>query len=193
MRINTIMNKIKAYLKELTIVTIGVLIALIISNFKENSQARKYHIASIKTIKNEVIANNTILKEVLEKQTRLQDTIEKYSTEHISIKELIRKANGLQGATLSNTGLDFYSRNEMNLIDFEKMSDLIRMNTLSDLIGMKMDKLLDFVYPNLLVDTEESKMLLYIYLDNVMESETQLRQLFEDYIDEYVKNRPNSK
>jgi uncharacterized protein YoxC len=187
------MNKIKAYLKELTIVTIGVLIALIIGNFKENSQARKYHIASIKTIKNEVAANNTNLANVLEKQTRLQDTIEKYITEHISLEELILKANGLQGATLSNTGLEFYSRNEMNSIDFEMMSILIRMNTLSELIGMKMEKLLDFVYPNIMADTEESKRLLYIHLDNVIESETQLRQLFEDFINEYVKNKPNSK
>jgi hypothetical protein len=193
MRINTIINKIKAYLKELTIVTIGVLIALIISNFKESSQARKYHNASIITIENEVVANNTHLKNVLEKQTRLHDTIEKYNTEHISLEELIRKANGLQGATLSNTGLEFYSKNEMNSIDFEMMSILIRMNTLSQLIGMKMEKLMDFVYPNILVDTEESKMLLYIHLENVMESEMQLRQVFEDYINEYVKNKPNSK
>jgi hypothetical protein len=187
------MNKIKAYLKELTIVTIGVLIALIISNFKENSQARKYQIASIITIKNEVEANISNLKIVIEKQIRLQDTIEKYSTEQISLEEIIRKANGLQGATLSNTGLEFYSRNEMNLIDFEMMSRLITMNKLSETIRMKMEKLVDFVYPNILVDTEESKMLLYMYLDNVIESEEQLRQVFEDYIDEYVKNKPKSK
>lgn len=193
MNINTEMNKIKAYFKELTIVTIGVLIALFVSNFKENNQARKYNVASIETIKNEVIANNTNLKNVLEKQIRLHDTIEKYSTEHISLEELILKANGLQAATLSNTGLEFYSRNEMNLIDFEMMSILIRMNSLSELIGMKMEKLLDFVYPNTLVDTEESKMLFNIHLGNVIESETQLRQEFEDYIDEYVKNKPNSK
>jgi hypothetical protein len=67
------------------------------------------------------------------------------------------------------------------------------MNTLSELIGMKMEKLLDFVYPNIMADTEESKRLLYIHLDNVIESEMQLRQLFEDFINEYVKNKPNSK
>lgn len=187
------MNKISAYLKELTIVTIGVLIALFVSNFKENSQARKYHMASIKTIKNEVLSNKTTLTEVLEKHTRLQDTIEKYSAEHISLEELIRNANGLQRAALSNTGLEFYSRNEMNSIDFEMMSILIRMNTVSELIGMKMEKLMDFVYPNLLVDTEESKMLLYIHLDNVMESEMQLSQLYEDFMDENTKNETDSK
>lgn len=186
------MNKIRAYLKELTIVTLGVLIALIIGNLKENSQARKFHAASIKTIMNEVAANNTNLTIVLEKQTRLQDTIAKYITDQISLEELIRKANGLQGATLSNTGLEFYSRNEMNSIDFEMMSVLIRMNKLSELIGVKMDKLMGFIYPNILVDTQESKRLLYIHLDNVIESETQLRQLFEDFIDEYVKNKPDS-
>lgn len=192
MIINTVINKTKAYLKELTIVTIGVLIALFVSNFKENSQARKYHMASIKTIKNEVTENNANLKIVLEKHTRLQDTIEKFRAEHISLEELIRNANGLQAATLSNTGLEFYSRNEISSIGFEMMSFLIRMNSLSELIGMKMDKLMDFVYPNILVDTEESKMLLYIHLGNVMESEMQLSQLYEDFIDKYIENKPDS-
>ena len=113
MKTNPEMSKIKTYLKELTIITIGVLIALIISNLKENNQERKYQIASIETVNNEIEANYANLKDVIEKQTRLLDTIKKYRAEHITISDLIiEKGGGLQSATLSNTGLEFYKKSD---------------------------------------------------------------------------------
>ena len=71
------------------------------------------------TIKNEVEANYSHLKEVMESQTRLLDTIIKYSEDQISIYDLFHKIGGLQVPTLSNTGLEFYKRNQINSIDFE--------------------------------------------------------------------------
>jgi hypothetical protein len=191
MKTNLKMKKIKSYLKELTIVTIGVLIALFLSNLKEKNQARKYQTASIETIKNEVEANYSGLKEVMEKQTKLLDTIKKHSNDHIQIGDLISKASGIQIATLSNTGLEFYKRNEINSIDFEMMSMLIQINILSELIGTNMEKLRDYLYPNLFVDSEESKMLFILYLRNVLESETQLTQTYENFIDDYIKTKHN--
>lgn len=193
MLIETFLSKIKTYIKDLTVVTMGVFIALIISNLKENRQARKFHNASIETIKNEVLTNHEILKTVIENQSQLQDTIDKYRNERITLEALFQKANGLQGANFSNTGIDFYSRNEIYSIDFERMAILSRMNALSKLIETKMEKLLDFVYPNTLADTEESKVLLYIYIDNLVESETQLSLLFENYIENYINEKANSK
>jgi len=103
MKTNSIIVKAKTYLKELTIVTAGVLIALLISNHKENNQARDYHKASIETIKNEVQANYTSLKSIIEKQTELLDTINKYSADQITISNLIvGKGGGIQGTTLSS-------------------------------------------------------------------------------------------
>lgn len=191
MKTNLRMGKIKSYLKELTIVTIGVLIALFLSNLKEKNQARKYQTASIETIKNEIEANYSGLKEVMEKQTMLLDTIKKYSNDHIKIGDLISKASGIQLATLSNTGLEFYKRNEINSIDFEMMSMLIQINILSELIGTNMGKLRDYLYPNLFVDSQESKMLFILYLRNVLESETQLTQTYENFIDDYIKTKHN--
>ena len=66
MKTKSIMNKINSYLKELTIVTFGVLTALVISNFKENNQARDYYKASIETVTNEVEANYSIIKNTIE-------------------------------------------------------------------------------------------------------------------------------
>ena len=54
-----------------------------------------------------------------------------------------------------------------------------------------MEKLRDYLYPNLFVDSEESKMLFILYLRNVLESETQLTQTYENFIDDYIKTKHN--
>lgn len=189
MKTKSIFNNIKAYLKELTIITIGVLIALFVSNFKENKQAKKYYDTSIETVKNEVESNYANLKNVIDKQTNLLDTISKYSADQMTISHLIlEKGGGLQIATLNNSGLEFYRKNQINSIDFEIMSKLIRMEWTSKLVDTKMEKLIDFIYPNLFADSKESKRLAVIYLHNVLNSEIQLLKSYEEFIDKYVEN-----
>ena len=191
MKTNSRMGKIKVYLKELTIVTIGVLIALIISNFKENYQARKYQIASIETIKNEIEANYSDLKGAIEDQTRLLDTINKYRMDNIPIGKLIEIANGLQVANLSNTGLEFYKKNQIISIDFEMTTILINMNTLSEIIDSKEEKLVDYLYPNIFNNSEESKMLFTIYLKILLGTEAELMHNYENFINDYIKTTHN--
>ena len=182
MKTNSILEKLKSYLKELTIVTAGVLIALFISNLKENNQAIDYHDTSIETINNEVAANYSSLKGVIESHTALLDTIAKYSEDNIVIMDLFQKVNGVQFHTLSNTGLEFYTRSDINLIDFELMSTLYKMKFLSDLIGTKLERFSDFVYPNIKADSKESKTIVSMYLRDVLNSENQLLQVYERLI-----------
>jgi len=188
---NSMINKIKSYIKELSIVTIGVLIALVISNFKENNQAKNYYKASIETVKKEIEENYSDLNNVIDDQSKLLDTINRYSESNISIVDLFQKTGGLQLPTLSNTGLEFYSKNKINLIDFEMMSSLIRMNTLSDLIDTKLEKFMDYIYPNLFVDSKESKQMVILHLRNALESENQLIFLYKKYTDDYIKTKNN--
>ena len=188
MKTKSIIAKIKTYLRELTIVTAGVLIALFISNQKEENQARDYHSASIHTIQNEVKSNHLNLSGVIEKHIVLLDTIAKYSEKDIAINDLFSKVNGVQFATLSNTGLEFYTRNNINLIDFELMSKLYHINTLSELIEIKLERLSNFVYSNIQAESTESKMIISLYLSDVLNSESQLLEIYEDLIDEKTEN-----
>lgn len=183
-----------SYLKDLSIVTIGVLIALVISNFKENNQAKKYQIASIETVKHEVEKNHTELRKAVEQQIRVLDTIYKYSDDHISLFDLLHKTGGLQFPTLSNTGLEFYTKNQISSIDsidFKMISTLIQMNKLSDHIDTKLEKLMDFLSPNVYVDSKESKVMTINYLCNALDSEKLLMNSYENFIDEYIKTVHN--
>lgn len=193
MKINLILEKIKTYLKELSIVTAGVLIALFISNHKENNQAIEYYSASIETINNEVETNYSKLKGVIDTHTQLLDTINKYSEDNITIMALFKKANGLAFATLNNTGLEFYTRSKINLIDFEMMSTLYQMRFLSEIIETKLNRLGDFVYLNIQADSKDSKTIVGLYLSDVLNSEYQLLQTYESLIDENIETEDNKK
>lgn len=192
MNMNSKSEKIKSYLIELTIVTIGVLIALFLSNLKENNQEQKYHAASIETINNEIKSNYSSLKGIVEKQNNLVDTIVKYTEDSSSIVDLFKKTNGLQYATIHNSGLEFYKRNQMNLIDFEMMSNLINMNFLSEVIDSKLDKFSDFIYSNAYSNSKDSKMLVILHLQDVLNTENQLLDLYKDFIDKKIESGNNS-
>ncbi|MCB0497032.1 MAG: hypothetical protein KDC79_12910 [Cyclobacteriaceae bacterium] len=181
----------KSYLKDLTVVAIGVLIALLLNSFKESYQANQYHKTSLKTIESEISENLSDLNEVLDKQIGTLDTLKKYQSKSIAIDQLFAKSSGLQAATLRNVSLEFYSRNNVSNIDYEIMSNLIRMKSLSELITVKLNKLVDYLYPNIFEKSEESKLLTIMYLENLIESETQLTQLYKSYLEEHKKVKSN--
>ncbi len=107
MKTNSITRNIKSYLIDFIIVTAGVLIALFLSNLKEDNQARKYHKASIETINKEIKANYSDLKGVIEKQTKVLDTLNKYKNKQIALGKILIMAGGIQSATLSNTRIRY--------------------------------------------------------------------------------------
>lgn len=45
---------------------------------------------------------------------------------------------------------------------------------------------MDFLYPNLFVDSEESKKLVVAQINNLLNSETQLMQQYENFMDRYI-------
>ncbi|PID93095.1 MAG: hypothetical protein CSA94_02585, partial [Bacteroidetes bacterium] len=147
-------KNIKLYFVEFTIVTAGVLLALFLNNLKESNQAREYHSRSIVAVHGEIKENHDRLRGVVEKQKQLLDTIQKYSTSDITLSDLIlKKGGGLKVAFINNIGLEFYKKNQLNLIDFKVMSKLINMEKSAKLIDVKTAKLLDFLYPNFFVNS----------------------------------------
>ncbi len=182
----TMKRNAKSYLMELVTVTTGVLIALFLSNLKESNQARNYYKASIETINNEIEANYSELKGIIEKQMKFQDTLNQYRDSSIVIGEIFDKSSGLQVAELSNSGLDIYKRNQISSIDFEMISTLNDMINLSDIIDAKLNRLTNFIYPNILDNSKESKLILSVHMQDVLGSEIDLMKRYKNYIDKNI-------
>lgn len=176
------MNKVKSYLSELTVVAIGVLIALLLNNLKENYEAEEYNNASLETIKIEVKENLSELSKVLIRHISTLDTLRKYENEKLSLSSLFIKSGGLQSATLRNVSYEFYARNKISTIDYDVMSSVIRMKSLTELITFKLSQLSEFIYENTFEKSKESKLLTITFLENLIESETQLKYFYQDYL-----------
>jgi len=186
LKTNSMMRNAKSYLMELITVTTGVLIALFLSNLKESNQARNYYNASIETINNEIEANYSELKGIIEKQMKFQDTLNQYRNSSIIIGEIFDKSSGLQVAELSNSGLDIYKRNQISSIDFEMISTLNDMINLSDIIDAKLNRLTNYIYPNILNNSKESKLILSVHMQDVLGSEKDLMTRYKNYIDKNI-------
>ena len=174
---------------EFTIVTSGVLIALFLSNLKENSQAQEYHQASIETINKEIGANYSDLTKIVESHKSLLDTLKKYASTKLVISEIIIKAGGVQASELKNTGFDLYKRNQINLIDFDMMSTLNSINYMSKLIDSKLEKLMTFAYLNILDNSKKNKIVLSFYIRDIIASEESLLRLYKKHMDENEKSK----
>ncbi|MFK5891234.1 MAG: hypothetical protein QM486_10955 [Flavobacteriaceae bacterium] len=183
-----------SYILELIIVTTGVLIALFLSNLKENNQAQNYHKASIEMLNKEVEANYVKLKRVYNKHLILNDTLMKYRDTSTVIGEIILgKSNGLQVAELSNAGLDLYKINQINLIDFEMISKLYEIDFSSKLLDTKTNALIDFMYKNILDNSKNNKLIFLLHIQNVLDSERHLMKLYKDYIDKNIDIKDTEK
>jgi len=193
MKTNSITRNIKSYLMELIIVTAGVLIALFLSNLKENNQEQKYHKASIETINKEINKNYSELKGVIEKQMKFHDTLTKYRNTPTMIGEIIEKAGGLQSSELSNEGLDLYKRNQISSIDFEMISMLNEMDYASEIIETKLNRLINFMYQNILENSNESKIVLSVHIQDALGTEKRLMKLYKDFIDKNIDAKSNEK
>ena len=62
------------------------------------------------------------------------------------------------------------------------MSKLILMNYLSGMIDTKIEKISDFIYPNMFNNSKESKQMVSFYLKDVLGTENQLVNTYEDFI-----------
>ncbi|MCB0762545.1 MAG: hypothetical protein KDC12_13545 [Flavobacteriales bacterium] len=183
------MKKTSSYLKELAVVTIGVLIALLLNNWKESREARQFYEKSLITVQQEMEENQADLSFVLNHQMALLDTVQNHLTDSTSVSELIQRAGGLKSATIRNVGLDIYARNDISNLDYATLSRLMQMKSLSGLIDNKMNKLMDFIYPNTFERSSESKELLSVFLSNLIESEAQLNHIYLSFRTE--KSLPN--
>jgi hypothetical protein len=122
----------------------------------------------------------------------LLDTLIKYTDSPNTILEIFDKSYGFQIATLHNTGLDFYKKNQINSIDFKIMSTLIDINFQSRIIDSKIDQLIDLIYSVPLDTSKKTKLIIISHLRLVLSMEKQMIKNCEDFIIEYVKNKNNA-
>lgn len=186
-------NGVLNYLKEITIVVIGVLIAVFISNYKDSVDNEKYIEKTLLAIENDIKLSQSDLDTVYNRHLKLFEILrEKLEGSEpldpeLTLVELIASSGGFQVTTSKNISLRFFINQKAELLEYDIISKLLDIETQSELLQLKTRRLTDFFYENIDDGGEEVFMKLAYYLNDILDSEHTLLESYSEFLDKNQK------
>jgi hypothetical protein len=179
-------NRIGYVLQEITIVVSGVLIAVSISNYKENIDNKKYIEKTLMAIEKEIELSQIEVDTALNRHIKLYEILEnKFGNNEETIGELVSNSGGFQVASIKNVSLRFFVSNKAELLDFQLISQLLEIELAADMLSEKTKRLTDFTYNNVNEENDDVKIKFAYLLANVMDGEQTLLESYSSFIDEH--------
>jgi hypothetical protein len=175
-------NQTLGFIREVSIVVIGVLIAVSIGNYKEKVDNQNYLQKTLLAVENEIEYSQKDLDTVIPRHYQVMETIEaNLENEELTLAELLKEAGGLQVASIKIISLRFFVANKADVLDFELISQLQEIEWITELISNKLNKIIDFLYSNLTQTNQEAKIKLAYLISDLIESEESLLELYENF------------
>jgi hypothetical protein len=186
-------NQILDYLKEITIVVIGVLIAVSISNYKEKLENETYLKNTLKAIESEVISSQTDIDTVLAGHIELYYKLEsEFGENEQTLGAFLSNSGGFQAATIKNISLRFFIANKAELLKFEIISQLLDIESATEILASKLERLANYAYDHINDNSEEVRIKFTFLLSDVIESEQTLSESYSNFLKEnslYLKEK----
>ena len=180
------------YFKEITIVVIGVLIAVSIGNYKENLDNEKYVRKTLEAIQNEIITSQSDIDTVLSKHIGLYEKLEAEFTENqMTLGEFISNSGGFQIAFVKNISLRFFISNKAELVEYEMIAQLSEIEQTTKILSGKIERLGSFAYDHI-HENDKDVMLKFAYLlSDVIDSEQSLLESYSEFLAQNQKKLKN--
>ncbi|WP_420574864.1 hypothetical protein [Kordia sp.] len=167
---------IKAFLKEIIPIVIGILVALYINNWNEDRKDRNYIDRISISMHKELTETSNDITEKLAQQQMLVDSLNFYEKDdQIPLDQIIKKAKGIYIPSIKMNSWKAISSSKIELMDYDKVSLLADIQEQKELLQIKSEKLLDFIYANYREAKEEKKEFMKILIREIMSTETSLR------------------
>jgi predicted ATP-dependent endonuclease of OLD family len=152
------MKKFGKIIREIIPVIIGILVALAVNNWNENRKDKEYLNQIYASIDKELEESRKDILIKIPKQQKLIDSLGKYlNDETITLYEIIQKANGIHGPQIKNYSWKAIANSKIELIDFEKLSELSEIDESKEGLDLKMESLIGFLNANLKTTDQEKK------------------------------------
>ena len=169
----------KEILKELTIVTIGVFIALFVNNILQEKKNNSFVIKSLKLIEIEQNENLEHLQNVIESQDLFIEVLKKeLNNNKLSFGDIVMKANGFSIPSISTTAWDKLLSNHLELVEYNYIKSLNRIEKRVIFLEDIKSRLGEIAYENANQKDSESKGLLLSLIQDLKRAEI---SLVEDY------------
>ena len=172
------------FLREVSIVVIGVLIAVSIGNYKESQDNAQYLEKTLIAIENEIEISQIELDTVLKRHIRLYEILENEIGENDqSLGELVSGSGGFQVASIKNVSLRFFVSNKAELLEFELISQLLEIELMTGMLSDKIKLMSDFVYDHVNEGNDEVKIKFAYLLANIIDGEQTLLESYSSFLE----------
>lgn len=173
-------------------VLVGILLALVISNWQQSRSERAYIKNSIRAIIEENKSNIDELTNSLSRQQQFLDTLRKYNTPDKSLYDIIRLAQGLNTPDLKSTTWKFLIQDSKHtLVDYEFINRLAEIEKYEVLINRHNEKVLDMIYQPAFFNDPDLKKVCNVMLQDLMNSEVDLKRSLEEFMEFAEKELEN--
>jgi len=167
---------IKTFFKEIIPVIIGILIALYISNWNENKKDEKYINQILSSMDKELKESNDDIKKKIPQQRTLIDTLNFYKkNDSISILDVMMKVNGIQMPQIRISSWKAISNSKIELLEYDRVSALVNIEEQKDILLLKTENLVNFLYPNIKDTSLDTKELIMLMMQDIIVSERELQ------------------
>lgn len=170
-------TNIKAFIKDIIPIIVGILVALWINNWNETRKDKNYLSKITSASNKELTETNIDIKEKLALQKSFIDTIDTYLiNEKISLLDITIKAEGIYMPIIKTNSWKSISNSKIELMDYEKVSALANIEDQKGVLKMKIDRMADFLYSNPKETAKDKKEFMKILMSDIIGTEESLQK-----------------
>jgi len=176
-------KNIEAFIKEIIPVTVGILIALWINNWNENRKDENYINNISSSINKELTETKEDIINNLSTQKSLVDTLEFYKKDDkVSILDIIMKVDGIKIPTIKINSWEAISNSKIELMKYDDISTLANIQEQKEVLTVKSQNMMNFVYPNIKETGSDKKELLKLMILDIISTEKTTQKEIEVFI-----------
>jgi hypothetical protein len=176
-------KNIKAFIKEIVPIIVGILIAMYINNWNENRKDQKYINQIYSSINKELTETNEDIIDKISIQKSFIDTLDFYLKDNkISLLDITIKTNGIYIPVIKINSWKAISNSKIELMEYDKISTLANIEEQKEILKMKAEKLANFFYSNTEETGEDKKEFMKIMMLDIINTEIPLQKGIESII-----------
>lgn len=170
------------FIKEITPVIAGILIALFIDNWNSNRKDEAYIDQVFSTIDNELKESEEDINEVIPIQKTFIDSLDFYSNNNqISIMDITKKSGNIYVPQIKTSAWKSVSGSKIDLISYDKITTLSNIEEQKETLKNKSEFLTNMLYSNLHETDKNKKQTIKMLISDIIQTEKSIQKQINFY------------
>lgn len=175
------MKSLKIFFKEALPVVFGVLLALFLSNWKEDIDSDRYIEEYYLHINEESESNLVTLRDIVKSHRSLLDTLNNNKETDVNLGEILSKVGGIQFALLQNSSWKYFQSSSIGKLDFEVISALSFMERMEYFCDHTAERFIETIHKFEKSNRLDDKEVIIRHFEELIDKEESSIQIFESY------------